>query len=110
EAVLTLGPILKIASLSAPEPAKGAAKAGGPPPEVSVSAAPLDGGRVKVTIEYYPEGIGRVRSVSCDGTAEEITAEGDRLELPRRVRELTRVALERIRDLDLQKAEARPRR
>lgn len=112
DATLTLGPILKIAGTTRvvpSDPSKGTAKAGGPPPEVSVSAAPLDGGRMKVTIEYYQEAQGRVRSVSCDGTPEEIASKVKEMELPARVRDLTHVALKRINDLDLQKVEAKPR-
>jgi membrane-associated protease RseP (regulator of RpoE activity) len=114
EATLTLGPVLKVAGLNGSaingnEQPKGTAKAGGPPPEVSVAAAPLDGGKVKVTIEYYQDTQGRVRSVTCDGTPDEIATKVQALKLPPRVRELTRVALDRIRDLDFQKVEARPR-
>lgn len=110
DVTLTLGPVLRIAGTvgSPAEPAKGTAKPGGPP-EVSVSAAPLDGGKMKLTIEYYQETIGRVRSVTCDGTAEEIASKVKELELPPRVRELTRVALDRIRDLDFQQTEIKPR-
>jgi hypothetical protein len=110
DATLTLGPVLKIAGTDTPyDSAKGIAKAGGPPPEVSVSAAPLDGGRLKLTIEYYQEAQGRVRSVSCDGTPAELASKVTAMELPTRVRDLTQVALKRINDLDLQKAEAKSR-
>jgi membrane-associated protease RseP (regulator of RpoE activity) len=110
DATLTLGPVLKIAGPGVPpDPSKGTAKAGGPPPEVSVSAAPLDGGRLKLTIEYYQEAQGRVRSVSCDGTPAELATKVTAMELPTRVRDLTQVALKRINDLDLQKVEAKSR-
>lgn len=110
ETILTLGSVLKLDSPESSESSKGTVKSGGPPPEVSVSATPLGGGRVKVTIEYYPEGLGRARAVTCDGTPDELASKVQDLELPMRVRELTRVALERIRDLDFETTRARPRK
>jgi len=80
DVTLTLGTVLKIAQANAApqrdhaEVARGQAKAGGPP-SVSVSATPLDGGRMKVTIEYYQDGTGRLRSVTAEGTLEEIESE-----------------------------------
>jgi hypothetical protein len=105
EVTLTLGPVLKIAqdhkpTGKDPEPPRGTAKSA-PPPTVSVSATPLDGNRIKATIEYYQESSGRLRSFDCAGTPTEI--ETQLKGLPTRVRELAQVALQRIRDLELQK-------
>jgi hypothetical protein len=105
EATLTLGPVLKIALGHKPaghdaEPPRGTAKSS-PPPTVSVAATPLDGNRIKATIEYYQENSGRLRSVDCAGTPAEI--ETQLKGLPPRVRELAQVALQRIRALELQK-------
>jgi membrane-associated protease RseP (regulator of RpoE activity) len=106
EVTLTLGPILKIAQGQKPagkdntELPRGAAK-NSPPPTVSVAAIPLDGNRIKVTIEYYQDGSGRLRSCDCAGTPAEI--ESQIKSLPPRVHELALVALQRIRELELQK-------
>jgi membrane-associated protease RseP (regulator of RpoE activity) len=106
EVKLTLGPVLKIVEGhrgAGPEAeARGTAKSS-PPPTVSVAATPLDGNRLKATIEYYQESSGRLRSFDCAGTPTEI--ETQLKELPPRVRELAQVALQRIRALELQKQE-----
>jgi hypothetical protein len=62
---------------------------------------------MKVTIEYYQSRA--APPISCDGTPDEIATKVKEMELPARVRDLTHVALKRIGDLDLQKAEAKPR-
>jgi hypothetical protein len=115
EATLALGPVLKIvqtnraASREIAEVPRGTAKSG-PPPSVSVAATPLDGGKMRVTIEYYQEGTGRLRTVTCEGTAADIAS--DVQKLPARVKELADVALDRIRARMYpekeQKAEAAP--
>jgi hypothetical protein len=102
EATLGLGPILKIAQHArntaheAPDP-KAVAKPNGPAP-VSVTAVPLAGDKMRVTIEYYQEGTGRLRTVTCEGGNSDIDAEITKL--PERERNLARVALQRIRDLN----------
>jgi hypothetical protein len=114
EATLGRGPALKLAASPAEEvrdaeAAKNTSKApaGGP---VSVAATPLDHGRMKVTIEYYPAGAsGRVRSVTCEGAASDIDREVQLL--PERERTLAKLALQRIRTLNPQPvapAEKRP--
>jgi membrane-associated protease RseP (regulator of RpoE activity) len=106
EVVLTLGPVLKIAQGNKPagkdnsEAPAGTAKTS-PPPTVSVAAVPLDGNRLKVTIEYYQDGTGRLRSFDCAGTPAEIDSQIKTL--PAQVHKLAQVALQRIRDLELQK-------
>jgi len=99
DAVLVLGPALKIADgtpRSDPDLPKGVSKPGGPPP-ISVTATPLDQGRMRVSIEFLPEGAARLRTITCEGSANEIDNEVDKL--PDREKKLARVALERIRQL-----------
>jgi hypothetical protein len=98
EATLARGPVLQLAPAAAnavrePEVARAEAKQGSPP-AVSVSAAPLADGNLKVTIEYYQDRTGRIQKVTCSGTPAEIDREVQKL--PARVQELTRVALQRI--------------
>jgi hypothetical protein len=103
EATLSLGPALKIAPAARTGPgdhapvAPGVAKPGGPP-SVSVAATPLDDGRMRVTIEYYQEGTGRLRTIACEGRTAEIDHKVR--SLPRRERKLVEVALARIRALN----------
>jgi hypothetical protein len=100
EVTLALGPVLRIAQATrgsakdSVEVPRGTAK-GGPPPSVSVAATPLDGGKMRVTIEYYQEGTGRLRTVTCEGTPDEVAQEVQKL--PVRVQSLANVALDRIR-------------
>jgi hypothetical protein len=99
DAVLVLGPALKIADntqRSDPDVPKGEAKPGGPPP-ISVTATPLEQGRMRVSIEFLPEGTARLRTITCEGSTAEIDSEVDKL--PERERKLARTALERIRQL-----------
>src|SRR5262249_45187238 len=110
EVTLGLGPVLKIVqtnkaiSTEASEVPRGTAKPT-PPASVSVSATPLGGGSMKVIIEYYPEGTGKLRKVECSGSPNEIDTEVQKL--PARVQNLTKAALERIRALDIQKTSKR---
>ena len=104
EATLVLGPALKIAengprtgpTTDPVDVPKGVAKSGGPP-TVSVAATPLEQGRMKVSIEYLPEGATRLRTVTCEGSVADIDGEVDKL--PELERGQVRVALKRIRDL-----------
>jgi hypothetical protein len=52
----------------------GVAKPTGPPTTtLSVEATPLERGRIRVTIAYYPEGpAGKLKSLSCEGDLDEI--------------------------------------
>lgn len=106
-ATLTLGPVLQTTSMrkaalrDSSEIPRAAAKQGGPP-AVSVACTPQADGSVKLTIEYFPDNSSRLRTVVCAGSASEIDREVQKL--PSRVQELTRLALGRIRALELQKS------
>jgi hypothetical protein len=106
EATLTLGPVLQLSASprgafkDASGAPRGVARTSGPP-AVSVAATPQADGSVKLTIEYYQDGFSRPRSVVCSGSPGEIDRQLEKL--PSRVQELTRVALDRIRALELQK-------
>jgi hypothetical protein len=76
---------------------RGLAKPGAPA-RVSVTATPLGGGKMVVTIEFYKDGTGKLQTFTCSGTAVEI--DGKVKELPQRVQDLARAALQRIRALD----------
>jgi len=98
EVTLALGPALKIApavdkpreSVTVP---RGVAKPG-PSPSVSVSATPLEGTKMEVTIEYY-QAAGRLRKLTCQGEPADIDKAVEKL--PERERNLVHIALERIR-------------
>jgi membrane-associated protease RseP (regulator of RpoE activity) len=104
ETTLTLG----LAIRSAPRDdgkdsvAPGVAKPIGPPSAtISVEATPLERGRIKVTIEYYPEGpTGKLKSLSCEGDLDEIEkkvkAQLGKENLNEREITLAGVALQRI--------------
>jgi membrane-associated protease RseP (regulator of RpoE activity) len=110
EVTLALGPVLKIAQSNragvkdAREVPPGTAKTGAPP-SVSVAATPMDGGKMKVTIEYYQEGTGRLKTVTCEGTPADIDTEVQKL--PMRVQSLANLALARIRKLEIQPADVK---
>jgi hypothetical protein len=99
EVTLTAGPMLRIAPPSRPairdveEVARGIAKTSAPA-SVNVAAKPLDGGQLKVTIEYYQDETGRLQTVTCTGTPAEIEAEIQKL--PSRVQPLARAGFQRI--------------
>ena len=106
DAVLALGPAIRTAQEvktgNAPNDASpGVAKPGGPA-TVSVAATPLERGRMKVTVEFYPEGQGRMQRLTCEGDTSEIDhviAE----KVPERERGMVEVALKRIRMLNTPK-------
>jgi len=105
EATLALGPVMRIASANraaqtSTEPPRGVAKPGAPA-AISVSATPLEHGKMKVAIEFYQDGTGRLRTVTCEGSFTEIDDEVQKL--PNRERSLVQAALKRIRDLNTQK-------
>ena len=98
EATLTLGPALKLASdRSSSE--TGAVGQGA----VSVWAAPLESGKMKVTIEYYATG--KLQRLSCEGAAELARTVQ---KLPERERTLVRLALQRLRTLNSSRSESAP--
>jgi hypothetical protein len=104
DAVLELGTLLRVAQSNKPtaNPAdnvpRGTAKAGSPP-TVSVSCTPLDAGRLKITVEYYPEETNRLKTVAFEGTINEI--ESQVRILPARVTSYTDRALLRLKELEL---------
>ncbi len=106
DAVLALGPAIRTAQEAKSGDATGdvqpgVAKPGGPA-TVSVAATPLERGRMKVTVEFYPDGQGRLQKVSCEGDPKEIDhviAE----KVPERERGMVEVALKRIRMLNTPK-------
>jgi hypothetical protein len=108
--VLAEGPVLKIAPAGRtgprdqPETPPKAVK-----PSVSVAATPLEDGKMKVTIAYYHNDTGRLRTVTCQGATAEI--DGEVRKLPERERNLVQAALERIRAFNSHKnAERSPSR
>jgi membrane-associated protease RseP (regulator of RpoE activity) len=98
EAALTLGPAIKTAEEVAPGVAKP-----GKPSTVSVAAAPLERGRMRVTIEFFAEEEGRLNSVVCEGAPDEIDSQIEK-QVPARERGMVQVALKRIRTLNAAKA------
>ena len=96
-AALALGPAIKTAreaknGTASGDVQPGVAKPNGPA-TVSVAATPLERGRMKVTVEFYPDGQGRLQKVSCEGDTDEIDhaiAE----KVPERERGMVQVALE----------------
>lgn len=107
DVILGLGPVLRIASGekgTAPKASdipKGTSKPG-VPPAVSVSATPLEMGKMKVAIEYYQDGTGRLKTLTCEGTDSDIDTEIQKL--PEKERGLVQAALQRIRRLNVQNA------
>jgi hypothetical protein len=98
---LVSGPALKLAGAPVVSESRATNKPGGPA-SVSVNAATLDNGRLKVTIDYYPEGSDRLRTVTWEGDAADI--DGAARSLPERERQLARRALDRVRTLNASKA------
>ena len=94
---LGLGPVLRIAS-DQQRRGPGLAKPGGPA-AVSVTAVPMDGNRMRVTFEFSDAG--KFRTVTCAGNAREIDSQLGKL--PRKVQGYARVAVDRLRQLEVQK-------
>jgi hypothetical protein len=110
EVTLALGPALKLAP-AVDKPREGAAVPRGvakpsPSPSVSVSATPLEGSKMEVTIEYY-QPTGRLRKLTCQGEPADIDKAVKKL--PERERNLVHVALERIRAFNSTKPPGPPR-
>ena len=59
----------------------------------------MDGNRLQITFEYSD--LGRITRVTCSGNAEEI--DGQIGKLPSKVQGLAKLAVQRLRDLELQK-------
>ena len=97
EATLTLGPAIRTAQ---------EVKAGaGDAPPASPSRRAGHGQRrrhaartrpTQVTIEFYPEGEVRLKTVTCEGVPDEIAGQVDKQNLPERERGMVQVALKRI--------------
>jgi hypothetical protein len=98
EATLALGPVLRIAQKGATsdEAPRAIAKKGADPAAVNIAATPLGGNSMKVTVEYYDDRAGRVRSFPCSGTPDEIDSQ--LTTLPDGVQKLVKVALRRLRE------------
>jgi len=108
-AQLVRGPILRIAEKDAGESSDNQPRAvvkAATDDAVTVAVTPLGNNTLKLTIEYYEDGTGRLRSVPCAGTPDEIDAQI--LKLPDRVQDLAKVALRRLRKLELQRQPANP--
>jgi hypothetical protein len=103
---LARGPALVPGRSPAAAEPRAVAKAGAAP-AVSVSATPLDNGRLKVTIEYRPERGDRPRVVTWEGEPADL--DGVTRALPERERQLARPALDRLRTLNTPKAPAERR-
>jgi membrane-associated protease RseP (regulator of RpoE activity) len=67
----------------------------GRPPAVSMKATPLGNGKLEVTLEYFPEGTGKLKRNTYSGSLDQIEAQVRHLPMP--VQDLARVALERLR-------------
>ncbi len=111
DVTVVLGPALKIAEATSRPSAtegsdvpKGVAKPNGPP-SVSVAATPLEKGRMRVAIEYLPEGETRLRTLNCEGSVTDIDTEVDKL--PERERAQAREYLQRIRNLISEKPDTK---
>jgi PDZ domain len=109
EVTLALGPALKIAP-AVDKPREGVTVPRGvakpsTSPSVSVSATPLEGSKMEVTIEYY-QATGRLRTVTCQGEPGDIDKAVQKL--PERERNLVHIALERIRAFNSTKPSGPP--
>jgi len=108
ECTLTTGPVLRIGKAAPSDdsrdktdtPARATVKPNGPA-SVNVTALPMGDGKIKITFEFYNEG--RLQTVACSGAPDEVETKVK--ELPERVQALAKVALERLRALDLQKSQ-----
>jgi len=93
--VLRIAP--KGAGTTADDQPRATAKATNPA-AVNIAATPLGGNSMKLTVEYYDDRTGRLRSVPCSGTPDEIDAQVTKL--PEAVQKLVKVALKRLREPD----------
>jgi hypothetical protein len=104
DASLTLGLAIRTAqevrSVAPADEPPGVAKPGAPA-SLSVAATPLERGRLKVTLEFYPDGESRLRSVTCEGQPDEIVSQVKEKEnLTERQWSMFRAALQRIEKLN----------
>jgi membrane-associated protease RseP (regulator of RpoE activity) len=90
DVTLALGPVLK------PAPAV-VVNARPTTSTLSVWAAPLDSGKIRLTIEYQPIG-GQKKVTTCEGVASDLASAVEKL--PQRERNLVRIALQRLNTLN----------
>jgi hypothetical protein len=98
---LARGPALKLAGTPAGAAEARAMNKPGSPASVSATVTTLDNGRLKVTIEYIPEGSTRQRAVTWEGDTADL--DDAARTLPERERQLARHALDRFRTLKASK-------
>jgi hypothetical protein len=99
EVTLALGPALRLAPAysSTKKDSSDGPKAIAkplPPSSVRVAVGPLADGKMKVIVEYYQQGTGKLCTVTCVGNSAEIDTELKRL--PERERDVVRRALDRL--------------
>jgi membrane-associated protease RseP (regulator of RpoE activity) len=102
DVTLALGPPLKLSSTSrgeAGEGGQGGREKG--PAAVCLYAAPLESGKMQLTIEYTGAA-GKREVVTCDGVATDLSTTLQKL--PERERNLVRIALQRLRMLNSARA------
>lgn len=97
EAKLAVGTPLRLAGEVRPAGGTTAAASKPAAPTLSAQVEPLGDGRLKVDLQYYLEGTGRLRSRTLTGTLAELTAEVGKL--PEDERRLGKVLLERLEPL-----------
>jgi hypothetical protein len=96
DVTLALGPVLRIAQKAgSDDQPRGTAKTANPA-AVNIAATPLGGNSMKLTVEYYDDRAGRIRSFPCSGTPDEI--DHQLAMLPDGVQKLVKVALRRLRE------------
>jgi hypothetical protein len=94
DVTLALGPALKLAAAKS---GKNTTEQGRP--GVTVYAAPLDAGKMRLTIEYWTAG--KLETVTCEGVAAEVATTVGKL--PDRERDLVRIALRRLKAVNSEK-------
>jgi hypothetical protein len=109
EATLTLGPAISVASEARPmDPAGGEPAATSKPggPALSATVVPQADGRLRVDLQYYQEGTGRLRSLTLTGDLTELQEQVGKL--PDGERPLAQVLLDRLKQRNSTPARPRP--
>ena len=91
DVTLALGPALKLS------PGKQASDPRATTSAVTVYAAPIEGGKMRLTIEYQPVG-GKKKTVTCEGAGSDLADAVKKL--PQRERNLVRIAIQRLNTLN----------
>ena len=103
-AALALGPAIRTAQEAKNGAASGDVQPGVAKPDgpatVSVAATPLERGRMKVTVEFYPDGRGPLAKRHLRGRHRRNRSHVIAEKLPERERGMVQVALKRIRVLN----------